>query len=137
MLTISKAWMCGGCSDLHCLVGIRASSVIGIPELRMVRWLINHQMMDNNCNFEKCDGTCSPGARAGNPNMVSLYCDTCHNESKVSNVFIHSTVICFPHCIVNKILSQNTFNNSLLRIFQSMETRFLRAKPQSQSHNLY
>ena len=71
MLTILKAWMCG-CSDLHCLVGIRTSSVIGILELRMVQWLINHQMMDNKCNFEICNGTCSPGARAGNPNMVSL-----------------------------------------------------------------
>ena len=54
-------------------------SFIGVPNLTVLKWLINHQLTTTECNREGCMGECYPIAQG---DAVVLKCLVCNAVSK-------------------------------------------------------
>ena len=86
LVPYTKCWDCeahdeqGGVCQFKCCDGIRLSSFYNVSELKILKWLINHKLMDVDCNMRNCSGgKCRPIALG---DKVGLKCTKCLEVSK-------------------------------------------------------
>ena len=62
----NKLWECTGNLDgvqpcrFSCMSECGFLSFVNVPELSLLTWLVDHKLMDTNCNRRGCDGECKP-----------------------------------------------------------------------------
>ena len=89
-------WTCDGevepgvfCS-FYFIIKVKLLSLIDLPELTLLKWIVAHGVMDIDCNRVvdgiKCPGSCEAIAHSRDPNKVSLLCSLCHYEFKVKTI---------------------------------------------------
>ena len=75
----NNVWNCDTICRLDCVKNINFLSFVGASELTVLKWLFHHNLVDNKCTSEQCDGVVFPVALG---DKCGVKCEVCNILTK-------------------------------------------------------